>query len=1701
MQTAQIGSSTSLTTQTGELTTFNNRRASYRMQLLFTANELSAAGLSAGLIKSVAFDISSVGDAATNANFTVKIGTTALSALTDYVSSTGFTTVFPAATYTHAIGQNTITFSTPFTWNGTSNIIVEVSHSGIDATNNAQSYYTSTTGNTVAYGFNGATTGTLSTNRFNTTFVVDATPAATAYSWSDGSTTVGTSNPLSVVPTSTTSYVATATANGCPITSNTVTVTVNTLPAGPSATNSSQCGTQVPLASVASTAGAAGTGTFNWYAASTGGAALQSGTSTTYSTAVASTTTFYVSETGTNGCESIRTPVTVTVGSAPVVAVTGPQTVCNNGIAQLNVTSTISDFDSYVWSPVANLFTDAAATVPYTGTSATTVYVSSANAGASTFTVSASNSITSCANVASSTVTVLPATISATAAGSSFCLTGSTVLTASPSTGLGAATLQWQSSSDNSTFTDLTGQTAATYTTPVLTSTTYYQVQIKNGTSVCVTSPSVAVIINNPTIVSTAPAARCGTGTVALGATGSAGTTLNWYAASTGGAPLATGNSFTTPSISASANYYVSAEISGNGAATVGAGASTTVSSGFSDDKISPFGHYFGGMKGQFLIKASELYAAGLRAGNITSVTFDVVSGGTLYKGFNMSIGSTALNALTTTPVGGLTNVYSTTSPAGLTTPASGPLAINFSAPYNWDGTSNIVIETCWSNNNTGGTGTTVRYDATSYVSRNYYRDDSETPATICGATTMDGTLSSRPKMTFAGIAATCVSSRSTVTATVNTAPVITVSATPATICAGESTVLNVTSANSGYTYTWTPGSLVGASQTVSPSGTATYSVSASDNSGGANDGCTADGTVTVNVTPLPSLTTATATPSTICSGGSSQLDVAGYTPRTYCTPAMTSASATGDYIKSFTFGNISNLNTPDAASDYTYYSGLTANVTAGNPVNLTLMAGGTSSTYAEQFRIWIDLNQNGTFEATESVFNTTTATYSPTVVSGSATIPVTAYNGITRMRVEARYNTTPGTGEGCAGGSQWGEYEDYNVNISGGTSNPGFTYSWTPATFLSDASIANPMATNATGTTTYTVSVTASGCSATQTITLNVNPLPAINVASDDADNTVCAGTSVMLTASGADTYVWSDGVINATAFTPSSTHTYTVTGTDLNGCTNTATATVTVNPLPTVMAMSDDANNAICVGSSVTLSGMGATTYSWTSGFTNGITNGIAFNPSATDTYTVTGTDANGCTNTSSVTVTVNALPTVMAMSDDANNAICIGSSLSLTGMGATSYDWTSGLTSGITDGTAFTPSATDTYTVTGTDANGCTNTSTITVTVNALPAVTAMSDDADNTICSGANVTLTGMGASSYTWTGATAVTDNSPFTPSATDTYTVTGTDANGCMNTATITVTVNTAPTVTASSDDADNTVCAGTSVTLTGGGAVSYTWTGATAVTNNTPFTPTATDTYTVTGTAANSCTNTATIMITVNSVPVVSLGADLTQCGSVILDAQNVGSTYMWSDMSTAQTLNVTSSGTYFVTVNNGSCSATDTINVTLHALPSVTMTPFGAPVCDNGGPITLSGGLPAGGVYSGASVTGGMFDPTGLAGAYLITYIVTDSNTCTNSDTATIMVDVCNGIASAVSSDMNISVYPNPTDGIFTINITNAKFTKFSVSIVDIQGKEVYKDVEKNSSTVYSKQIDLEGFAKGVYYIKMYTDSNLKIDKLVIH
>jgi hypothetical protein len=180
--TPTIGNATTLTSATGYPTAFMNRHEQYWHQMVFTAAELQAAGISAGNILALKFDITTLGDNTNVTDYSIMMGTTSSSTLTGF-TTTGLTTVYGPATYNHTVGSNTITFTTPYNWDGTSNLLVDIRHKGVDNINNAITYYTATPGNTTVYAFTSNTTPSLYTssptatataNRLNTTFVYEA---------------------------------------------------------------------------------------------------------------------------------------------------------------------------------------------------------------------------------------------------------------------------------------------------------------------------------------------------------------------------------------------------------------------------------------------------------------------------------------------------------------------------------------------------------------------------------------------------------------------------------------------------------------------------------------------------------------------------------------------------------------------------------------------------------------------------------------------------------------------------------------------------------------------------------------------------------------------------------------------------------------------------------------------------------------------------------------------------------------------------------------------------------------------------------------------------------------------------------------------------------------------------------------------------------------------------------------------------------------------------------------------------------------------------------------------------------------------------------------------------------------------------------------------------------------------------------------
>ncbi len=447
---------------------------------------------------------------------------------------------------------------------------------------------------------------------------------------------------------------------------------------------------------------------------------------------------------------------------------------------------------------------------------------------------------------------------------------------------------------------------------------------------------------------------------------------------------------------------------------------------------------------------------------------------------------------------------------------------------------------------------------------------------------------------------------------------------------------------------------------------------------------------------------------------------------------------------------------------------------------------------------------------------------------------------------------------------------------------------------------------------------------SARTPVEATVHTLPTVNAG---ADVDTCEGSTVVLSGSGATSYSWTGGVTDGVGFVPpTGLNTYTVTGTDVNGCTNTDDVTVNVNAAPTVDAGTDQ---SYCAGESVTLSGTGASFYAWS----GGVTDGDPFPAAAigTTTYFVTGTDVNGCSNMDSVDITVYALPSV-----DSTNATdattCTASDGTITinvsgGSGAYTYSVDGGATY-VSNGGMFTGLAVGTYNLMVDDGNCPVAGGTLTISSPGAPAAPTASGG--NAYCDGDALNdLTASGSTgTFNWYSDAGLTTNigsgSTLTPSTaigTTTYYVTET-LGGCEGpSSSVDVTIYALPTVEAGPDQ---NLCEGQTTTVNGSGASSYTWTG--GVTDGVPFSPPlGTNVYVVTGEDANTCQNIDSLTILVIPPPDTSV----TDLGGTLQASS--GLSYQWLDCSsgpipgeTSQTYMPLVDGSYAVVVSNGACSDT---------------------------------------------------------------------------------------------------------------------------------------------------------------------------------
>ncbi|MCA6363953.1 MAG: T9SS type A sorting domain-containing protein, partial [Bacteroidetes bacterium] len=772
-----------------------------------------------------------------------------------------------------------------------------------------------------------------------------------------------------------------------------------------------------------------------------------------------------------------------------------------------------------------------------------------------------------------------------------------------------------------------------------------------------------------------------------------------------------------------------------------------------------------------------------------------------------------------------------------------------------------------------------------------------------------------------------CISTQ-TVTVFVNPLPVISLSATDTSVCAGNSTTLTATGAGN---YLWLPGNFTGSALTIVPANTTTYIVTGTD-----ANGCSDSASITINVLPAPSVSV-NSSAAVICAGDSAVLTANGASAYIWMpgnlsgnsitvTPAATTSyTVTGTDNNGCEASAITTIQV-NAVPSVTASASASA-VCAGEAVNL--LASGASN------YVWMPGNING---SSVSVIPAATTTYTVTGsdnngCAATATVSVTV-NPIPVVTITANATTI------CAG--------DSATLTAGGA----LSYNWQPGNLNSSAVTVSPLTT-----TTYTVTgVSADGCEDTDTLTVIVNPLPAVTASA--SAQAICAGDTTVLMASGATAYVWIPGNMagSSLAVSPATTTTYTVTGTDNNGCNASAVVTVNVNALPVVSATASD--TAVCAGNPVTLSASGAATYNWMPGNLSG--SAVTTTPASAVTYTVTGTSAQGCTATATVSVNVNALPQTTATTND--SAICEAQTATLNAGGADTYVWMPGNLTGAS--VSVSPGATTTYTVTGTNAAGCSSSAMVTVSVGALPQLVLSASD--TMVCEGTTISLDATGADNYLWLPVNLTGASVSDVPYTTTTYTVIGTSLAGCVDSAFITVQVNPLPVMILTSTA--DTICAGGSATLTASGGSSYLWQPGNFTTASITVNPTVTSTYSVVVSTAAGCSDSSTYEIVVMPNPAFNLSSKaraICSGSSVQLTAAGTAVSYTWmpGNLSGSQvTVSPAVTTTYTVTGYSAyGCTATNTITITVNQSPSVTITSPDPVLCAGESAVLNASSVPA--------------------------------------------------------------------------------------------------------------------------------------------
>lgn len=978
----------------------------------------------------------------------------------------------------------------------------------------------------------------------------------------------------------------------------------------------------------------------------------------------------------------------------------------------------------------------------------------------------------------------------------------------------------------------------------------------------------------------------------------------------------------------------------------------------------------------------------------------------------------------------------------------------------------------------------------------------------------------------------TCGSAVSTPITVTVTRPVDTITALGATtFCNGDSVILQANTGN-GLIYQWRKNGQIiinATGSTYTAKTTGNYTVNVTDN------GCRGlSNVIAVTVDPIPNATVTVSSSTVICSGDSLKLTAPNNAANTYqwMRNGTNITGATTNIYYAHTAGTYTVFITRNGCSAISNGITVTVNPTpapvivtsgsnavcAGDSVLLTTQSG---AGYSYQ---WL-LGGTAITGATSETF------YAKTQGSYTVTISALGCSG-TSTAQSIIVNPTPTANAGSGATLVGCNAPSATLGDGGSTATGGtgpYHYVWSPASSLSNDTIASPTVSHLGSTQTYTLVVTdANGCTATSSATVTVTGSHVAISVTLTGDSAWCFGTTNSLTmaatvtgGTGTVTYQWSPATdlsstnTATTIATPTAvgTYTYNVIGTDALSCQAGTSVTINIYPQPTATITANNSTNP-CSGDTVNFSANTGSGYSYqwldNNNPISGATN-VNFATATAGSYSVSVSEGICSATSTAIPVTVRPVPPA-PITAHGNLSFCAGSSVGMvTSIGAYQYQWYENGQSVIGDTlNSLTVTDSGTYYVVVSE-NGCAATSN-SLTTNVIPnPADSISAGGVTTFCVGNTVTLYASTGSGYTYQWQNNSTNIGGQTADSlvvdsNGTYDVV-VSALGCNATSlAIPVTVYYYPTANVSTSGS-LTFCGGDSVTLNAilGPGYSYQWQLDETPINgavNMNLTTLDSGSYNVVVTQ-NGCTDTSnSVYVTV--IPLPGAAAYVSNPSGMVCPndsfyvyvAANPGSTFQWQlnganiTGATTDTFATNVLGTYNVLVTNSGCTgvsnplAVSDYNVT---------TPI---ISVSGSSLVASAGVSYQWYAGSAAITGATqqtYTPP-TQGSYSV--LVTDSNGCSKLS-APFMAD---GVGS-VSDFAQVSVYPNPAHESLSVAINSSSESFFTITMYDMIGHEVaalFSGTQGAGSYVH--QASTAGLASGIYLVKISDGTSTMVRRVSI-